>query len=106
MPASIKYGNNYYTYLKLAFAAAPKDGSEVVIELTGDTMISAKFKPSVAKNQNIVLKTNGFKLLNVEQDANKMPVYNEDGSLSTTVVTAENVKSYISVNAAGTLVIE
>lgn len=106
MTTTIKYGDSYYTYLKLAFAAVPKDGQPVVIELTGDTMITAKYKPSVAKDQNIVLKTNGFNLIWVEQDANKMPVYNADGTLSTVIVTAENYTSYISVNSSGSLVIE
>ena len=94
------------TYMKLAFAAAAKDGTQVVIELTGDTMITAKFKPTVAAGQNIVLKTNGYKLLFVSADSNKVPVTNEDGTLVTTEVTAENMTSYITVKSGATLVIE
>jgi len=106
MIPTIKVGNSYYTYLKKAIEAAPKDGTEYVIELTGDTMISAKFKPSVANGQNIVIKTNGYKLLNVEQDANKLPVTNPDGSLVTIEVTSANMASYITVKTGGALVIE
>ena len=106
MMPTVKLGNNYYTYLKKAFEAVAKDGSEVVVELTGDAYITAKFKPQVAKNQNIVLKTNGYNLIWVEQDANKMPVTNADGSLVTTVVTATNMSSYITVKTGGAIVIE
>ena len=106
MMPTVKVGNGYYTYLKKAIEAAPKDNSEYVIELTGDTMITAKFKPSVAKNQNVVLKTNGYKLLWVEQDADKMPVTDADGNLVTVVVTDANVSSYITVKSGGAFVIE
>ena len=105
MMPSVKIGDTYYTYLQNATKAASKT-EQTVIELTGDTMITAKFKPSVAKNQNIVLKTNGFNLIWVEQDADMMPVYNEDGSLKTVIVTAENVSSYIKIASGGSLVIE
>ena len=105
MPTA-KIGDTYYTYLQNAVKAAPKDGSVCVIELTGDTMITAKFKPSVAKGQNIVIKTNGYDLIWVEQDANKMPVLNDDGSYVSTIVTTENMSSYIKVASGGTLVIE
>lgn len=106
MMPTAKVGNTYYTYLQNAVKAAPKDSSEYVIELTGDTMITAKFKPSVAKNQNVVLKTNGYKLLWVEQDADKMPVTDADGNLVTVVVTDANVSSYITVKSGGAFVIE
>ena len=106
MAATIKVGNSYYSYLKFATSVAPKDGSEYVIELTGDTMIRAKFKPTVAAGQNIVIKTNGYKLLNVEQDSSKNVVYNDDGTLKTIVVTNENVSSCITIKSGGTLVIE
>ena len=106
MTSTIKVEDGYYTYLKKAIEAAPKDGTEYVIELTGDTMITNKFKPSVAKGQNVVIKTNGYDLIWVEQDANKVPVLNVDGSYVTTVVTAENMSSYIKVASGGTLVIE
>ena len=106
MTATVKLGNGYYTYLKKAIEAAPKDGTECVIELTGDTMITAKFKPSVAKNQNIVLKTNGYKLIWVEQDANKVPVTDAEGNLVTVDVTAENVSSYITVKTGGNITIQ
>ena len=102
---TVKVGDGYYTYLKKAIEAAPKDGSVTVIELTGDTMITSKFKPSVAKNQNIVIKTNGYNLLWVATTSN-VPQYNEDGTLVTTVVTAENMSSYIAVKAGGSCVIE
>ena len=106
MMPTVKVGNGYYTYLKKAIEAAPKDNSEYVIELTGDTMITAKFKPSVAKNQNIVLKTNGYKLIWVEQDANKVPVTDADGNLVTVVVTDANASSYITVKSGGAFVIQ
>ena len=106
MTATIKVGNGYYTYLKKAIEVAPKDGTEYVIELTGDTYITAKFKPSVAKNQNIVIKTNGYKLIWVEQDANKLPVTDAEGNLVTVTVTADNFTSYITVKSGGSCTVE
>ena len=106
MLTTINLGGKYYTYMKKAIEAAPKDGTTTVIELTGDTMITAKYKPSVAKNQNIVIKTNGYNLIWVEQDANKMPVTDENGNLVTTIITSENQSSYFSVKSGATLVIE
>ena len=103
---TVKLGNDHYTYLKLAVAAAPKDETTTIIELTGDTMITAKFKPSVAKDQNIILKTNGYNLIWVEQDGNKMPVTDADGNLVTIVVTDANMSSYITVKTGGSFTIQ
>ena len=103
---SIKVGDGYYTYMTKAVAAAPKDGTEYVIELTGDTIINAKFKPSVAKNQNIVLKTNGYNLIWAEMDSSKNLITDANGGLVTVIVDATNVSSYVKVAAGGSFVIE
>jgi len=102
---SLKVGNGYYSFVKPAFVDAPKDGTEYVIELVGDSMFTSNVKPAVASGQNIVIKTNGYQLLFVESDANGA-LYNEDGTLKATVITNENMSSYITIKNGGTLVIE
>ena len=102
---TLKVGNGYYSFVKPAFADAPKDGSEFVIELVGDSMFTSNVKPTVAKGQNIVIKTNGYNLLFVESDDNGA-LYNDDGTLKATVVTNENMSQYITLKSGGSLVIE
>lgn len=102
---TLKAGNGYHSFLKAAVLDAPNDGTEFVIELVGDSMFTANVKPTIAKGQNIVIKTNGYKLLFVESDDNGA-LYNEDGTLQSVEITNENKSSYISIKTGGALVIE
>ena len=105
--ATLKIGNVYFTSLKAACKYAAKDNSQVVIELMSDTVVPSNFKPEVAKNQNILIKTNGYDLLWLKVNTTEGTLETDaEGNLVTTVITAENMSTYITVKSGGSCVIE
>ena len=105
--ATIKVGDVYFTSLKAAFKYVPKDNTQIVVELTADTVVPSNFKPELAKTQNIIVKTNGYKLLWLKVDTSA-GTYETDaeGNLITTEITAANLSTYVKNLSYGTLVIE